>query len=197
MEKIYLASESPWRLQLLENTGLTVSSVSPNVDEKAIVHEDPIQTAHLRASAKADSGFRKVGKKSLVIGADQVVYLGNKVYGKPQNSKDWLERLQSFRGRSHLLTTAVSLRSERFTHDFHETTRITFRKDLDDQELQAYIRHGEAKGCAGGYMVEMIGGWMIDSIHGDWQNVIGLPIFPLLSVLRQYGWAIDNLHQGN
>ena len=90
------------------------------------------------------------------------------------------------RGRTHHLTTAVSLVSleHQIHRKFYETTNIVFRGDLTDAELRAYVENGEAKRCAGGYMMERKGAWMIERIEGDWQNVIGLPIFPLLTELR-------------
>jgi septum formation protein len=73
---------------------------------------------------------------------------------------------------------------------FVEHSRVRLRADLEDAELLAYVRLGEARGCAGGYMVERRGAWLIEDVEGDWQNVIGLPIFPLVTRLRARGWRL-------
>jgi len=72
-------------------------------------------------------------------------------------------------------------------YHFVETTEVYFRSDLSDEMLAHYIQIGEARNCAGGYMMEQRGAWLIEKIKGDWQNVIGLPIFPLTTVLRHLG----------
>lgn len=196
MQKLYLASSSSWRLELLRNAGLQVEAISPNVDEDAIFDPDPIRVAMLRAEAKAVVVHQKVEKNSLVIGADQVIYLDGKLYGKPKNQQEWLQRLLVFRGETHLLTTAVSFRSVNVNKSFFATTKIHFRDDISDAELEAYVNHGEARYCAGGYMVEKLGGWMIKSIEGDWLNVVGLPMFKILDALRECGWNMCTVTTG-
>ena len=73
---------------------------------------------------------------------------------------------------------------------FTVDTAVRFRADVDDSELDAYVASGEAAGCAGGYMAERRGAWLIEAIEGDWQNVIGLPIFALLASLRARGYRL-------
>ena len=118
------------------------------------------------------------------------------VMDKPKSSTEWLSRLQTMRGRSHKLSTAVCLMGrgasdeDNVLREFVETTRVYFRSDLKDDALQAYVDFGEARNCAGGYMMEQRGAWLIEKIEGDWQNVIGLPIFPLLAHLKELGCPI-------
>lgn len=183
--KIILASSSIYRQGLLNDVGLSVDICAPDVDETPIVGETPIQTAEMRADAKALAVANQF-PTALVIGADQVCYLDGVLMGKPQSENEWLDRLQKMRGKTHHLTTAVSLVSleQNIHRKFYETTNILFRSDLTDSELRAYVEDGEAKKCAGGYMMERKGAWMIERIEGDWQNVIGLPIFPLLRELK-------------
>ena len=70
---------------------------------------------------------------------------------------------------------------------FCEDSHVRFRGDLEDAELDAYVALGEARGCAGGYMAEGRGAWLIEGIEGDWNNVIGLPVFRLITELRCRG----------
>jgi septum formation protein len=102
-----------------------------------------------------------------------------------------MTRLTAFRGRTHLLTTAVALVGGGWPEElFSVDTRVRFRADVTDAELRAYIAHGEARGCAGGYMVEQRGVWLIETIDGDWTNVVGLPVFDLVTRLRKRGFRL-------
>ena len=94
------------------------------------------------------------------------------------------------------MTTAVCIYGAGAREEIIETTIIRFRKDLDDNELLAYIQHGEAANCAGGYMIENLGAWLIDSVDGDWQNIIGLPVLPVLSCLRKLGFSLQQVVEG-
>lgn len=187
---IILASASPYRRSLLEDVGLMVEAVGANIDEYQIVGNNPVETAQLRAAAKAQEVFSRFSNQ-IVIGADQVCYLDDEVLDKPQDDQEWFARLQKMRGRPHLLSTAVCIEVpmeyDRQQIRFVETTKIHFRSDLSDQDLWRYVQIGEARKCAGGYMMEKRGAWLMERIEGDWQNVIGLPIFPLLERLRGIG----------
>ena len=196
---IILASTSPYRLQLLQDIGLQVQAEGALVDEKSIVADSPVNTAIARAKAKAMDVYSRF-PNSLVIGADQVCYLQEDIMGKPESEEQWLYRLQQMREEPHYLSTAVvlcypsaianSVQREEHNEDFCcfvETTKVYFRGDLSDDVLRQYVKIGEAKNCAGGYMMEKQGAWLIEKIEGDWQNVIGLPIFPLTKHLRALG----------
>lgn len=187
---LVLASSSRWRRQLLAASGIEALGVAPVVDEAAIVGPDPVTTAKLRAEAKAvEVSGRHAG--ALVVGADQVVHLQGETIGKPTDPDDWMNRLQRFRGRPHQLTTAVALAQDGLIVDsFDVHTRVVFRDDVTDAELSAYVSWGEAAGCAGGYMVEGRGVWLVAALDGDYTNVVGLPVFHLVSRLRARGWRL-------
>lgn len=186
---VVLASTSQWRRGLLADAGLVVEAADPHVDEAPLVGASPAETARLRAAAKARAvAARRPG--ALVIGADQVAHLDGETFGKPAGPADWLARLQQLRGRAHTLTTAVALVDSAGEELFTVDTRVRFRSDLRDAELRRYVELGEAAGCAGGYMVERRGAWLIESIEGDWTNVVGLPIFALVSRLRARGYVL-------
>lgn len=176
---------------MLSEVGIDAQGIPADIDEASITHVEPIETAQKRAEAKAEN-IQNSHPKALVIGADQVVYVGLKLFSKPKSEQEWFERLQYLRGRTHLLTTAVSIKGAPRPINFMETTQVKFREDLSDESLWDYVRLGEAWGCAGGYMMEGRGAWLIESIQGDWQNVIGLPIFPLITHLRTLGYINFN-----
>jgi septum formation protein len=191
MTRLVLASTSPWRLKLLSEAGIVVGAVAPLVDEEKIVGPGPVETAQMRALAKAQS-VAEHHSDALVVGADQVIHMDGETIGKPPDDAIWLQRLQAMRGRTHQLTTAVALVDRAGSEEFTVTTEVRFRGDLTDQELQSYIACGEARGCAGGYMIERRGAWLVESIQGDWCNVIGLPVLHLVSRLRARGWSVPS-----
>ena len=160
MQPFILASTSRWRLQLLLDAGINAVAVDPEVDESFHTGNSPVETARLRAIAKA----RAVADRcpdAIVVGADQVIHLDGEAIGKPAGPEDWLSRLQSMRGRTHRLTTAAAIIDAAGMEVFEVTTVVAFRADLEDDELRAYISNGEARGCAGGYMIERRGNSLI------------------------------------
>ena len=190
--QLILASTSAWRRKLLKDAGLACIVFDSGVDESAILDDDPIEMAVKRARAKADA-VREQHRTGIVLGADQVVHWSGEVFGKPHSPEVWLRQLKRLRGKKHRLTTAVVLlhpdgRSE--TLRVH--SGVVFRSDTTDVELQSYVQYGEAGGCAGGYMVERRGAWLIERVEGDWQNVIGLPILEIIGVLRRWGWRFSD-----
>ncbi len=186
MNRIVLASTSAWRLQLLADVGISATAVASDVDESLWVGDGPVHTAELRASAKAKAVARRC-PEAWVLGADQVIYLDGEVIGKPANDDIWRRRLKQMRGRSHALSTAVALWDGLKMEVQTETTMVHFRGDVSDAEIDAYIASGEARGCAGGYMVERQGAWLVASIEGDWLNVVGLPVLRVVGMFRARG----------
>ena len=175
---------------MLRDAGIEAEGVAPDVDESTIEGAIPEETARHRAVAKAvEVSGRRLG--NLVIGADQVAHLDGEPFGKPGSTDDWRERLRALRGRTHTLTTAVALAEDGALADsFSIDTGVAIRGDLTDDEIEDYIASGEGRGCAGGYMAEKRGAWLLEAIEGDWQNVIGLPLLPLLARLRARGYRL-------
>ena len=189
IRRLVLASTSKWRKQLLEEAGVFCDSFDPSVDESKIVGSDAIETSRLRAEAKAIR-VAETFPEALILGADQVIHLDGETIGKPRDDDDWRSRLQSMRGRTHQLTTSGTLLEQGEMETFSVTTHVTMRADVSDAEIESYIELGEARGCAGGYMVERRGAWLIESIDGDWLNVVGLPVLHVVTHLRKRGWRM-------
>ena len=192
VKTLILASSSVWRQGLLLDAGLPCEVLPPDVDESSVVAADPVALALARARAKAhDVAARR--PDALVLGADQVAHLEGELFGKPTDAASWLARLQALRGRTHLLTTGVALVEQGGEECFSVTTAVRFRSELTDDELRAYIATGEAAGCAGGYMMEKRGAWLIEAVEGDWWNVVGLPVPAVIGALRARGWRLDEV----
>ena len=189
VREVILASGSKWRRELLASTGLVVEAVDPGVDEAQITADDPVELARARARAKA-LAVSSVHPRGLVVGADQVVHLDGVAYGKPPDPAAHAAMLRTLRGRVHTLSTAVCLAEGEGFECFVVQSQVRVRPDVSDDEIDAYVASGEARGCAGGYMVERRGAWLVEHVDGDWNNVIGLPIAALVDRLRARGWRL-------
>lgn len=193
MADLILASTSRWRRALLESAGLTVQTEAPSVDERAFDAPGPVALARLLAREKANAVWARHPNR-VVLGADQVVWDGSEVFGKPRDPEDHHRRLAAMRGQHHDLVTAVCMLGPDLDVCFDETTRMHVRADVTDAEIAAYVASGEGSGCAGGYAVEGHGMFLFERIEGDWHNVIGLPVARVLDVLRARGWRYGGVH---
>lgn len=194
MRELILASTSPYRRQLLESAGIAFRAESPGVDEREIQLADPVALATALARKKAFAVAAR-HPEALIIGADQVGYdldpdgrPTGAPFGKPTDREAQFQRLRAMVGRRHALVTAVVLKGPEVELVEHETTVLVARDDLEADELRAYVDTGEGLGCAGGYAAEGRGGFLFERVDGDWSNVIGLPMFRLVSMLRRCGW---------
>lgn len=172
---------------MLQSAGVPVSSCAAPIDEAAILAPDPITMALDRATAKATSVAASC-PQDWVIGADQVAWMGDEIFHKPADPSEHRAMLRALRGRAHTLSTAVVVVAPDFTERLIDHTQIWFRDDLSDEEIDAYVASGEGSACAGGYQAEARGAQLIAKIEGDWFNVLGLPLLPLIGVLRRHGW---------
>lgn len=187
MNRIVLASTSPWRRRMLADVGIEASAEAPGVDERAVVAEGPVALARTLALAKARAVSQR-HPEAWTIGADQVVHQDGEVFGKPIDAEDQRRRLRSLRGRSHELVTGWAVVGPDGEAVGHRVTRMHVRADVDDAEIDAYVACGEGAGCAGGYAAEGRGAFLFERADGDWFTVIGLPVFDVLGELRRRGW---------
>lgn len=189
---IILASTSATRQAMLRNAGLSFTAQSPAVDEKALIaaHPNwlPRETAIRLAEAKAiDVSLRHADAQ--VIGADQVLALNGKIYGKPRDRAHCLSQLRELRGRTHALISAVVLaRDGKAIWTYADEALLTMR-DYSDAFLEEYL---EAIGedcttSVGGYKIEGRGVQLFRSVAGDHFTILGLPLVPLLEKLREAG----------
>ncbi|MEE2752175.1 MAG: Maf family protein [Myxococcota bacterium] len=189
---VVLASSSAWRAELLGAVGLTCEMHPPGLDESACEEARPVERALTLARQKL-ALVAPLYPESLVIAADQVAHLDGRAFGKPRDAEEHFSMLCGLRGRRHELVTGVAISWRGDSRVFHETTGITFREDLRDSEIQAYVDSGEGRGCAGGYQVERLGPWLISEVSGDWFNVVGLPIPRLVGELRSIGMGLEHV----
>jgi septum formation protein len=189
---IILASTSPTRQSMLRNAGLSFISSSPAVDEKALVAANPNwlprETALRLAEAKAIEVSQRHAGAS-VIGADQVLALGDRIYGKPRDRDHCREQLVELRGRSHALISAVVLaRDGKVVWRHADEARLTMR-EYSDRFLDSYLDAigADCTSSVGGYKIEGRGVQLFESVAGDHFTILGLPLVPLLERLRETG----------
>ncbi|ALU89006.1 nucleotide-binding, septum formation inhibitor protein, Maf-like protein [Herbaspirillum rubrisubalbicans M1] len=190
--RLILGSSSIYRKELLSRLGLPFETMAPDIDESPQPGESPQATALRLAHQKAGAIAARVGA-ALVIGSDQVATLDGQQIGKPGNHANALKQLQWMRGREVIFHTALCLwdgrRADAATaaQVCNVQTLVRFR-NLDDAELEAYLRIEQPYDCAGSAKNEGLGIAILDSIHSDDPTALtGLPLIALTSMLRQAG----------
>ncbi|MFJ3057399.1 Maf-like protein [Herbaspirillum sp. NPDC087042] len=190
--RLILGSSSVYRKELLSRLGLPFETMAPDIDETPHSGETPQATALRLAREKAAAIATRAGA-ALVIGSDQVATLDDLQIGKPGNHANALKQLQMMRGREVIFHTALCLWDGRRA-DAASTaqlcnvqTLVRFR-DLDDAELDAYLRIEQPYDCAGSAKNEGLGIAILESIRSDDPTALtGLPLIALTSMLRQAG----------
>ena len=196
-ETLVLGSGSPHRRKLLEDAGLTIEVVRPEIDERAVEKSvestgtTAAELAEILAIAKAeDVSARLPGR--LVIASDQTMALEDRLFHKPPDMEAARRHLLALSGRTHELHAAVALARDGSALWSHvETARLRMR-DLDPGFIGRHLsRVGErALTSVGAYQIEGEGLQLFDTIEGDHFTIVGLPMLPLLAKLRDLG-AID------
>ncbi len=183
---LILASQSPRRRELLGQMGLTDFQIIPaQGDEFIPEHATPAQAVESLSRQKAEE-IAVQFPEAIVIGADTVVALENRILGKPQDEKDAIQMLTALSGNSHTVYTGVTVCHGEKILTAHEATVVHFRP-LTSAEIAAYVATGEPMDKAGSYGIQGRGGLLVDSIQGDYPNVVGLPICLLGQMLGQFG----------
>ena len=186
---LILASQSGARQTLLANAGIDFEAVPADIDERAAQ-----QASHL--TAPGDVAKLLARQKSLavsaqlpnrfVVGADQTLALGSRLFSKPAGRAQAAEQLRALAGATHELHSAVAVaRDGKILFDDVTSARMTMRK-LGEAEIDAYLDEaGEAvTSSVGAYQLEGLGVHLFERIEGDHFTILGLPLLPLLAFLR-------------
>ncbi|MBU2498310.1 MAG: septum formation protein Maf [Proteobacteria bacterium] len=183
---LILASSSPRRKTLLEQIGLPFRILPSHVEEEGLTGESSMITK-LFAEKKARTVHRQ-SPNAWVLGADTIVVLGASRLGKPADREEARSMLLRLSGKEHEVVTGFSLLdpSGKNVHTQAVSTRVGM-KALTEEEIRSYIATGEPFGKAGGYAVQGIGAFMVESISGSYTNVVGLPVCALVKALRAVG----------
>lgn len=187
MLPLVLASASPRRASLLRQVGVDFEVVPSLVPEEA-----PDLPPEQRVEALALAKARRVAAlypRRLVLGADTLVEVDGRVLGKPAGEGEAAAMLRLLSGRGHRVHTGLALvRGER-AETACQTTRVFFRS-LAEEEISAYVQSGEPLDKAGGYGIQGLGALLVESIEGDYFNVVGLPLNCLAGLLADFGVSL-------
>ncbi|MCF6217936.1 MAG: Maf family nucleotide pyrophosphatase [Gammaproteobacteria bacterium] len=182
--KIYLASRSPRRRELLDQISVCYKVVVPNVAEQRVAAEPPADYVCRLASSKAKAGWEMtfVTEKRPVLGADTVVVLGDRVMEKPLSREHGIEMLTALSGRVHQVMTGMALVTEKGCDCVVSVSRVHFR-EIPLREQLDYWATGEPEGKAGGYAIQGLAAAFIERIEGSYSGIMGLPLFELTKML--------------
>lgn len=186
--RIVLASASPRRKELLAWLKTDFEIMISDVEE-VVTESDPAKVVEELSGQKAQAVFEQTQGDVLVIGADTVVALDNKILGKPADEEDAICMLQSLQDKEHSVYTGVTVYirkgSEVSKKTFSECTKVKFYP-MSDEEIKEYVSTKEPMDKAGAYGIQGIGGKFVQEIHGDYNNVVGLPVARLYQELKFY-----------
>ena len=183
---VILASASPRRYELLSTTGIPFKVIPSTFDESSIIIKNPIQYVKEAAYSKGIE-IANEHPGNLVISADTIVQVGNKVLGKPKDEEDAFSMLDLLSGKSHTVVTAFSLFLQKYDKHIIETasTEVMMRS-LHSDEIWAYINTGEPMDKAGAYAIQGQGAMLIEKISGCYSNVVGFPLSKFFTTLDQF-----------
>jgi septum formation protein len=183
---LILASASPRRKRLLEQIRLPFKSVPGHVDEHELI--DSPAALCKRLALKKASRVRAQYGPAWVLGADTVVAVENRVLGKPGDEREATDMLRHLSGREHRVITGFAILppSGPAAHSESVTTSVRIR-ELNEMEILSYVLTGEPFGKAGGYAIQGIGAFMVETISGSYTNVVGLPLCALVKALIRIG----------
>lgn len=200
--RIYLASQSPRRRELLRQIGVSFQPLlfrtPPRDDEDVSEAVLPGETAEdyvVRvAEAKASGGMARVAMRHLrlmpVLGADTTLDLGGEIIGKPGDEADAADILSRLSGRTHRVLTAIALASDGMgVVSALSISQVRFA-NLSDDDIRHYIASGEPFGKAGAYGIQGKAAQFIEAIEGSYTGIVGLPLYETARLLREVGVAV-------
>ena len=188
MKKLILASGSPRRKMLLEWAECRFEVLVSDADESYDPTESPANIAMSIAEKKIQALFdlKKVDlSDTIIVAADTIVVLEEEIIGKPIDRADAISILKRLSGKKHQVITAVCVQDDKQKHVFHDTTHVSFHA-LSEEQIIHYVDNYNPYDKAGAYAIqEWIGVIGIQSIEGDFYNVMGLPVSHLVQVLKE------------
>ncbi len=187
--KIILASASPRRKELLSRAEVKFDICIKSVDETVPAGMNPAEGAEHTAAVKA-MAVSFINNDAIVIGADTIVVLGDEVLGKPKDKEDAVRMLKMLSGREHEVITGVCLAYDGKYETFHCVSKVRFFP-LTDEEIRRYVLSGEPLDKAGAYGIQGKGMMLVESIEGDFYNIVGLPVALVVRRIRE----LENRHE--
>lgn len=197
--RLYLASRSPRRRELLNQIGVAFDTVvfreglraDAQTDETPYAAEDPVLYVERIARAKAEHGLRVVTERHLpvrpVLAADTTLEVDGEIIGKPVDAADATRILHRLSGRAHRVLTGVAVTHLGRTEYVLSSTEVRFRT-IDEHEIRHYVMSGEPMDKAGAYGIQGRAGLFVEYIAGSYTGVMGLPVCETGNLLKRFGW---------
>ncbi len=188
MSFLYLASGSPRRRELLTQIGVPFSVLSAQIDETPLTAETPQAYVERLACSKARAGLALLPETqpACVLGADTAVVLDGRILGKPLDREDALAMLAALSGREHEVLTAVAVLDRQRCESRVVASRVRFR-GIQAQEASTYWASGEPADKAGSYAIQGLAAIFVQSLHGSYSAVVGLPLCETADLLGHFG----------
>ncbi len=186
--RLYLASQSPRRAELLQQIDIGFKQISVDTDETVLANEAPEAYVKRVAIAKAQAGLVVVEEQGLqplpVLGADTAVIIAGQIMGKPRDRNHALAMLTQLSGKTHQVLSAVCLCYQQHQEVALSTTEVSFR-EIEPAELEQYWLSGEPLGKAGAYAIQGLAAVFVEKIHGSYSAVVGLPLLETQQLLQK------------
>ena len=194
-KRLWLASASPRRVELLRQLGVAYRQRVAEIDETPNLGEIPIDYVQRMARGKAQALWQLLeheglgGNECWVLGADTTVHRHGHIFGKPLDERDAIRMLRALSGGTHQVLSAIALVSHNKSQLRVSVSEVRF-KSLAPTEIEAYWRTGEPRGKAGAYAIQGLGAAFIEHLSGSYSGVMGLPLFETAEVLQAAGSAV-------
>jgi septum formation protein len=197
-KRIYLASRSPRRRDLLKQIGVPFELLllredlrrGADVDETPLAEESPGVYVLRVASAKAAMAVRQIAYRGLpqkpVLSADTTVVFDGQIVGKPVDAEDAARILRTLSGREHQVLTAVAVALREQIEAQISVSSVLFR-ELSDAEIRSYVATGEPLDKAGAYAIQGRGGVLVTRMIGSYSGIMGLPLAETVELLQKFG----------
>jgi septum formation protein len=197
--RIYLASQSPRRRELLKQIGINFEMLlmrsdprrNLEVDETQHPNEQPENYVRRVSQAKAEAGYDVLKLRNVpqfpVLAADTTVTLDGKIFGKPDSAEQAAEMLRQLSGREHHVLSAVAIALEEHVEVALSTSTVRFIT-LSEERIRRYLLTREYTDKAGGYAIQGQAGAFIEHLSGSYSGVMGLPLFETVQLLQRFDY---------
>lgn len=195
--RIYLASQSPRRRELLKQIGVNFDVLllradalrGLDVDETPVANERPEDYVQRICSEKAATGFAVLRYRNLpvvpVLAADTAVILDGKILGKPESPAHAAEMLRALSGREHQVLTGVAMAMNDHVEMAMSVSTVRFIS-LDEERIRRYLLTSEGKDKAGAYAIQGLAGAFVEHLSGSYSGVVGLPLCETVALLKKF-----------
>lgn len=178
-EKLILASGSPRRREILSMAGYDFDVICPDAEE--IKDGDAVYLTEENSKRKAGAALKLAD--GVILCADTVVLIDGEILGKPHTEEKAVEMLRNLSGKTHTVITGYTVTDGKTTVTGHEKTDVQMR-NIPEKELLSYVKICSPLDKAGAYGIQEVAGMFVSALHGDFYNVVGLPLCAISEILR-------------